>query len=465
MPLTTPISGGTSVRTGLTVTLTNATAGGTWSSSDTAVATVVAGTGVVTGVAVGSCTIIYTVGADSIAEAFSVYYTTITNGWDATRIFPAFQGRLGWHQPSASSFPTLSNANKLATSGRYYDRGFHKGCTVNNYYETQENAAITTNEFNQLLQDEDQAVILELLNAVMNKPQLIEHKVDYTRVAYRQSIVIPNSGLAVGYRINIAPGDYAANIDSIGMLFDGVVTFNMYLFNDLILAPVQSQSVTTIANSQVRVSLDWVINYVNSSTSGGNMGGVWYLMYFQDDLGDIHAIDEQLNMWSDTKILGAIPFQSAKVGSLDFNRTNVSANFRTYGFNFEVSCYRDYTQKIIQNASLFDEARGLTMAIHVIEQILFSPRTNGNQRVMQEIANRLSPSMNMDSGEFNKNPYVADIKQRLAMQLKRLNEVFSPKPVPMSVNIGGVGNYWDYQYEGFDIRDMPSRQEAYGPYP
>ena len=389
---------------------------------------------------------------------------TISNGFDLARIFPVFQGRLGWHQPTITGMPTLDADNLEATSGRYYDRGFHKAVTVQNYYETQENPDITDLQFNALLQDEDQAVITRLINAVLNKPQLIEHVVDYTRVAYRQSIIIPNMGMAVGYRINISPGDYAVNIDSVGLLFDGAVTFNMYLFNDLILAPVQTQSVTTVANTQVRVSLDWVMNYINSATSGGNLGGVWYLMYFQDDLGDVHAIDEQLNMWSKTKILGAIPFQSDKVGALDFNRTNVSANYRTYGFNFEVSCYRDYTQTLIQNASLFDEARGLTMAINVIEQILFTSRANGNQRVMQDIANRLSPSLDMQSGEFNSNPYVSGLKQQLARELNRINLVFSPKPVPMSVPIGGVYG-GDYMYEGYDIRDMPSRQEPYGTFP
>lgn len=390
---------------------------------------------------------------------------TISNGFDLARIFPVFQGRLGWHQPSITGMPTLSAANLSATCGRYYDRGFHKAVTVQNYYETQENPEITDNQFNQLLQDEDQAVITRLINAVLNKPQLIEHKTCYTRLAYRQSIIIPNSGLAVGYRINIAPGDFAVNIDSVGLLFDGAVTFNLYLFNDLVLAPVQSQSVTTVANTQVRVSLDWVMNYINSASSGGNIGGLWYLMYFQDDLGGVHAIDEQLNMWSNTKMLGAMPFQSEKVGALDFNRTNVSANFRTYGFNFEVSTYRDYTQTIIQNASLFDEARGLTMAINVLEQILFSSRSNGNQRVMQDIANRLSPSLDMQSGEFNNNPYLSGLKKQLGRELERINAVFSPKPVPVSVPIGNVGNWMDFQYEGFDIRDMPSRQEAYGRYP
>lgn len=55
-----PISGGLSLCTGSTTTLTDATSGGSWSSAAPAVATVVAG--VVTGIATGSSTISYTVG-------------------------------------------------------------------------------------------------------------------------------------------------------------------------------------------------------------------------------------------------------------------------------------------------------------------------------------------------------------------------------------------------------------------
>lgn len=455
MSLTTPITGGTSVRTGLTVTLANATPLGAWSSTNTSVATVGASTGVVTGVAVGSCSIIYTVGSDSIAEAFTVYYTTITNGWDLIRIMPVFQGRLGWHQPNVAH-PILSNANKSATAGRYYDRGVHKAVTVLNYYELQNEAGISDNDFNQLLQDEEQAGIMRLLNAVLNKPQLIEHKVNYTRIANNLQYIIPNTDQVCGYRMNIAPGDYAVNIESIGLLFDGDVTFNMYLFNDVILAPVYSKSVSAIANTQVRVQMDWVMHYINSHASGGNMGGVWYICYLQADLGNVHAIDEQLNMWTSSDILGAYPFQSDKVGTLDFNRKNASVNFRSYGFNFEFSSYRDYTQTIIQNVSLFDEARLLVMALAVIEGITFSTATNSTQRATQAMAEKFAPTLNGLSGAFNKNPYISDLKAQLDNQLTRINLVFSPQEMAMSVPIGG-GDGNDWQYEGFDIRDMPAR--------
>jgi uncharacterized protein YjdB len=67
-----PILGATSVCQGSAITLSDATSGGTWSSSNTAVATVVSGTGVVTGVAAGTTTISYTVGGASATLVVTV---------------------------------------------------------------------------------------------------------------------------------------------------------------------------------------------------------------------------------------------------------------------------------------------------------------------------------------------------------------------------------------------------------
>jgi trimeric autotransporter adhesin len=59
-PLPAPIAGATNICTGSISTLTDATSGGTWSSSNPAVATIGSLSGIVTGVTVGSTTIAYT---------------------------------------------------------------------------------------------------------------------------------------------------------------------------------------------------------------------------------------------------------------------------------------------------------------------------------------------------------------------------------------------------------------------
>src|SRR5690606_21185563 len=66
-----PISGGTTVCAGATIQLSNSTPGGNWSSSDVSIATVNT-TGTVSGVAVGSANIPYTLGSCSVSAPINV---------------------------------------------------------------------------------------------------------------------------------------------------------------------------------------------------------------------------------------------------------------------------------------------------------------------------------------------------------------------------------------------------------
>jgi hypothetical protein len=459
-----PISGATFVSVGYTTTLTDATAGGTWSSSDTSIATVSA-SGIVTGVSLGSVTITYTAPDSSIStHSLEVNPVRITNGFNLDRILPAFRERIGWHQPTMANMPVLSATNRKAISGKYYDRGYHQAVSIKNLYLNQEDPDITDEQFNQWLFDEDDACATRVLTAVFNKPTLIEHKPNYTRTANLLNYNIPNQDLMVGYRINMAVGDYAGVINSISLLFSDVATFNIYLYNDLLLAPVKTQQVTTVAKSQTRVQLDWVINYIDSSNNGGNtggnIGGVWYVCYKQSEVHasnpDCYAINEQLNLWNDTKIIGAFPFQAPTNDVYAFTRTNPSINFLSYGINIEFSSYRDYTQTIIQNPHLFDEARGLCMAINSLELIQNTTRTNETERQMTNNVARLEYDLNL-SFPTKEYPFMAGIKQRLERELRSLNTKFNPPAQAMSIPIGDMTWWGDRYYQGMDIAELPPR--------
>jgi len=78
-----PISGPGSVCGGSNITLTNATSGGTWSSSSTAIASITSSTGIVTGGSVtttGTVTITYTVGAEAVYTVLTVNPTPVIMG-------------------------------------------------------------------------------------------------------------------------------------------------------------------------------------------------------------------------------------------------------------------------------------------------------------------------------------------------------------------------------------------------
>jgi uncharacterized protein YjdB len=75
VPAISPITGTPTVCTGSNTTLSSATTGGTWSSSNTAVGTVGATTGIVSGLTVGTTRISYTVSGNSVTQVVTVLTT------------------------------------------------------------------------------------------------------------------------------------------------------------------------------------------------------------------------------------------------------------------------------------------------------------------------------------------------------------------------------------------------------
>jgi hypothetical protein len=452
-----PITGANHVSIGYTIQLSDATIGGVWSSSNDTIATV-SSAGVVTGVTLGVAVISYTTDDGAATCAISVRPVMISNGFNINDLFPVFQQRLGWLPSGVEGMPEISEANQLSYSGRYYnDDSFHPSVSIQNIYEIcQDVLNASETEFNDLLDRMDKSVIMRTVNAIFNRPALIEHKTIYTRTYNVLNVQIPNGGNFVGYRFNIAKGNYAVMFNAISLYFNGDATFNLYMFNDLVKEPLKVKRVTAIANSQTRVQLDWVVNYINLH----NLGGVIFIGYFQNEIEDqgVNALDEQLNLWECPKAFGAYPFQAAQLGDLsnpDFYRVNPSIVYRTYGLNMEVSSYRDYTQTIMQNAHLFDEVRGLCMAITVISIIKNSGRTNSTQRIADVNLNDLKIDMDL-AFPTQDLPFVAGLKAQLARALKQLNDNFWPKAVPLSVTIGGNTGIADYL--GMNINDLPPRE-------
>lgn len=383
----------------------------------------------------------------------------ISNGFNTNKVMNAFMGRIGWLQPTQTGLPTLDGYNLASTSGRYYnDDSFHSAIDIEKIYETQGDDQITDPNFNTLLRTLDKSTIMKSLNAIFNGKQLIEKTMIYERISNVRNIAIPNGKNFCGYRIKVAQGDYAAMINTVAMFFNGVATFNMYLFNDLQAAPMQTISVTTEANTQTIVPLNWQLNYVEST----NKGGLFYIGYFQNDLPeDVQAMDEQLNMWAASKIFGAWPFQSPQIGTdINFNRINPSVVFRSYGLNLEISSFRDYTETIVQNANIFDNARGLVMAIVILNKIKNTLRTNKDQRQSSEQAKdiQLETDLAFPTKDF---PLVAGLKQQLRIELGRINKNFFPDQEPQSIPIGGEFDVMAYSYDTFDIRNLPPREQFY----
>lgn len=347
----------------------------------------------------------------------------ISNGFNTTIVNDKLFGRIGWKQPPSGT-PVIDSANVASKSGRYF-QDFHPMLTVSNIIDTIEGGeAMDAGKVNAFLNGMQKSAILRVLNGVFNKPQLLESTLLFDR-KLRNDIPTTNYGKFCGYRLMIAPGEFAAQVSRASFLFSAPVTFTLYLYQDAITAPLYSKVVTVPAGyNETYVELDdWVIQYVSEKS----MGGVFYIGYYQDEIHAQNAValDEFVSNWNTTYALGYTAMEAvANFDAKTFVRIQVPYTLRTYGMNLELQAYTDFTNKIIKNASLFDEAIGLTMAIEGLGYMTYSGRSNKTQRITQEMAALIYNEI-MNSGDaMQLNPYVAGLKQQLTQEIGRINRNF-----------------------------------------
>lgn len=352
-----------------------------------------------------------------------------SNGYKLQTVLTALTGRIGWRQPTLSTFTTtLSTDNLASKSGRYF-QDFHPVCSPDVIKSIQEDNNISDDDFNALLVNQQQAAIIKALNGVLNKRELIEQKLLFERFG-RQDYQNPNApNTFVGVLIR-PPRDFhkSVQIDSISLYFDSVVTFPLYLFHDAKRTHLWTQQVTTIAWNQTIINFDQFI--LNSLE--GNKSGVFYLGYFQDDLGSAQAINEIIQKLNTFYCFGTEPVElnrrvsDGTTPQVDVN--NVRYTIKTHGLNLQYSSFRDHTQEIINNPYLFDELIGLEMAAMIIEMIGYTGRTNKNERINKFNTQELLNDLNGVPNPYGGAPVVIGLKNQIQKEAYRVKHNIFPKP-------------------------------------
>lgn len=355
-----------------------------------------------------------------------------TNGFNYARVIPALQGRLGWMQTEGAQ--TLDTANLTSRSGRRFNDGsFHAIVTLKNVYDTMEQKSATAEQFNAYLTSIQRAIILRSLNGVFSCPEYVCQSLLYDRWSTgNNDQPLPNNGKFVGIQIKVPSAiDLAVQIDSVALYFDGVATFNLYVFNDVKAAPIFTKEVITVANDQTIIDLtDFVLNYVG----GDNHGGIFYLGYFQDDLGDVQAIWETNVCFKANAPYGAVTIEADVTGSTSFNRKQIRYNLRTNGINPHISVFKDPTWQIIKKASLFDNLIGLQNAVYCLEMYKWTGRSNETERGLSDTMDRAKLDLDlMGVAAISDGPKTIGLTQRVAQESDRVKKAFQPKQKSMVV--------------------------------
>lgn len=318
-------------------------------------------------------------------------------------------------------FQAKTSVTPPSGTSRWYEQ-FHPLSTLANLRDVAPEEFVTTDsDFNNFLIDLEQGVIMTLLNGVFNEPQLIESTLIWDR-QLRNDLPYTNMGKFVGYRLFVAPGEFALQISRISFMFNGDANFNLYLFQDMKKAPLYSIPVSVTAGDETYVDLpEWILSYTGPLAQGGT----FYLGYFQNDLGSVQALEQFVTRWNRSLAFGYTAFEAVQIsGQHDFNRIQVPYTYRTYGMNLEVQTYKDFTNRVIKNASLFDEAIGLAMAIIVLGYQAYSVRSNSTERITKEMAAQIYGELNNSGEAKDINPYIAGLKQQLRRELYRINRNF-----------------------------------------
>lgn len=360
-----------------------------------------------------------------------------SNGFEIQSVLSSLTKRLGWRQPTLAGSPILNSDNLQSTSGRYF-QSFHSLVTIAKIKDVCEDKDISDSDFNTYLTNLQQDAIMRSLNEVFREPELIEQKLLYTRFATMDQ-PIDNSGLFSGYVINVA-NDFgiSTQISSATLYFDQDCSFNLYLFQDGVKAPLQTIPVSCVAFQRTAVEFDNLV--LNFKT-----GQKYYFGYFQSDLGAARAIREQVETWATTRCFEAFVFQAPAIGNTDFDHNYRQYGFLPMGINLEMISFKDHTQKILRKANLFDEVVGLQVAAMVIEEIVMTTRTNKDERQIGEIAGKIYAELNQ-AYATDTVPIMPGLKSRIAGELKRLRSTFFPEQKPMSISMEadsfGIESTW-----------------------
>jgi hypothetical protein len=380
----------------------------------------------------------------SPGERFFVHFTGLTygteqssytNGFNFARVMNALYGRVGWRQPTITDSPVLTSINTLTKGGRVY-QDFHSLVVLSSIQSVMEEVAATDVAFNAYLEAIQRGVILQAVNSVFKGPKAVEYlsqKVLFDRNWSANDQPVENKGNFVYgmFRLPAKP-DLGVQVDSVALYFDSDVTFNLYVYHDAIKAPLAVMEVSAVADTQTVVTLsDVVLNYIGAN----NLGGTFYIGYYQDDIGTAKAYYESYCDRARDVYYWSFGEADKIPGEYNFVRRSPRLNNVNYGLNFHVSTFRDHTAQIVKKAILFDELIGLQMAAQMIEKIIYSTRSNGTERILKEAAEQVNAQLDLNGvAAISESPRTTGLRQRIAKEQTTLYNSFFPPSKPSIIN-------------------------------
>ena len=341
-------------------------------------------------------------------------------------------GVVGWEQPTRSGSPTITTANLANSSGLTFQGG-HGLCTIENIKSTIDDEAITDANLNTYLSALSSRALNDVCNAVFTEDDHLDTGL-FFKYESRFSDLLDNDISFVGYQIdlgsnNISHGSLKRNdisliINSLILEMNGVGTVRMLLFNSQLSAPVKTLDILTVANTATVKLANWILNDLDH-------GGMWYIGYLRSSLQTqgIQAIKRNYKQAIFPTVFPEVGIRPIRVLNWDsqtmFDPLTLRYEYYTWGMNFNISMYDDYTNIVKANINRFAKALQLQVCVNVLKGISNSTRSNKSERL-----SKAATMLELDGNRNNPNmPYTVGLNRELKKEIDKLKETYNPRGI------------------------------------
>jgi hypothetical protein len=157
-----------------------------------------------------------------------------------------------------------------------------------------------------------------------------------------------------------------------------------------------------------------------------NAGGKFYIGYLRSGL-TAKAIDREFELANRRACFNTLRIRPIIVSDWDaetlFDVNNIENVSETFGLNFDLTAWKDYTNVIVKNKNKFTNAIGYQVAADVLDLILNATRSNRIQRLKEghilfELEGLVGEGL----------PRTVGVNQKLAAEIKELRDNFIEIP-------------------------------------
>jgi hypothetical protein len=287
-------------------------------------------------------------------------------------------GLVGLRQPYNPDYAILDTDNQNSRSG--YFANDNPMAKLELVFDNSDYVDMSNADKNESILRMQRSAISYVCSQIFDNVDFINRQFTYKNPLNKVNVETLETGF-VGYKITKScENNVAFKITRMLLNFQGTGSIKLLLFNATKTAVLKSQVINITSVDQV-VDLNWEIN-------SEDFGNEFYIGYLTTGL-TVAPFKRDYQNSSIISNYTHISFNQAIVIDHNvetiFDLTKAEGSSNSFGLNFDVTEYYDYTELITNNQALFAYAICLQYTINILQSCIGSIRSNKHERMSNDI--------------------------------------------------------------------------------